>query len=336
VNVTLLIDAIVRQTTVLVAQLATSAGSRTPLAHTANQVFLDLVAELKDQGLGNKVIADMFGMALRTYQAKVQRLIESETFRGQSLLTAVLEYVMEKKTVSRAEVLHRFRQDDERVLKGALHDLVDSGLLFRSGRGDHTIYRARNSSDPSSDKGEEQDRVAQLLWVTIHRFGPLTRLEAAEHLHVEPQHLQPSLDRLVSSQRVVLLSDAPELRYRADHCVIPVGDETGWEASVFDHYQAVVTTICSKLRSGANRARAEAPIGGSTYTYDVWPGHPHYAEVADQLPRLRQQAVQLRQKVEAFNAEHMAPHESQRERFIAYVGQTVVREEVLDEGSCEQ
>ena len=42
--------------------LATAAGSRAPLAHTANQVFMDLVSELKDQGLGNKVIADMFRM----------------------------------------------------------------------------------------------------------------------------------------------------------------------------------------------------------------------------------------------------------------------------------
>ncbi|MBN1607175.1 MAG: hypothetical protein JW940_11120 [Polyangiaceae bacterium] len=38
-----LMDAIVGQTTVLVAQLATAGGGRPQLAHTANQVFLDLV-----------------------------------------------------------------------------------------------------------------------------------------------------------------------------------------------------------------------------------------------------------------------------------------------------
>jgi hypothetical protein len=64
-NATLLIDAIVRQTTVLIATLATAAGHRAPLARVADQVFSDLVGELKEQGLGNKVIADMFGMALR-------------------------------------------------------------------------------------------------------------------------------------------------------------------------------------------------------------------------------------------------------------------------------
>ena len=72
-NVNLLIDNIVRQTTVLVAQLATAAGGRAPLAHVAGQVFVELVRELKAQGLGNKVIADMFGLTLRTYHDRVRR-----------------------------------------------------------------------------------------------------------------------------------------------------------------------------------------------------------------------------------------------------------------------
>jgi hypothetical protein len=42
-NVNVLIDSIVRQTTVLIAQLATTAGVRAPLAHLADQVFVELV-----------------------------------------------------------------------------------------------------------------------------------------------------------------------------------------------------------------------------------------------------------------------------------------------------
>ena len=41
-NVQILIDSIVRQTTVLIAELATSGGMRAPLAGIANQVFLEL------------------------------------------------------------------------------------------------------------------------------------------------------------------------------------------------------------------------------------------------------------------------------------------------------
>src|SRR6185295_15855984 len=129
----MLIDAIVRQTMVLIAQLATAGGGRAQLSHTANQVFLDLVAALKEQGLGNKVIADMFGMALRTYQTKVQRLSESRTDRGRSLWEVLFAFVQEKgkeRAVPRAVILQRFRHDDALVVSGVLRDLVDSGLLY--------------------------------------------------------------------------------------------------------------------------------------------------------------------------------------------------------------
>ena len=81
-NVNVLIDSIVRQVTVLIAQLATSGGVRAPLAHVANQVFLDLANELESQGVSRKVSADMFGMALRAYIRKVRRLSESESYQG--------------------------------------------------------------------------------------------------------------------------------------------------------------------------------------------------------------------------------------------------------------
>ena len=61
-NVSVVIDAVIRQTTVLIAQLATTGGIRSPLSRLANQVFLNLVGELESQGVGRKVIADMFGL----------------------------------------------------------------------------------------------------------------------------------------------------------------------------------------------------------------------------------------------------------------------------------
>ena len=69
-----LIQAIVRQTTVLIAQLATSGGWRAPLAQVANQVFQDLATELERQGVSRKVSADMFGMGLRSYQRRIRRI----------------------------------------------------------------------------------------------------------------------------------------------------------------------------------------------------------------------------------------------------------------------
>ena len=43
----LLIDAIVQQTTVLIAQLSTAAGIRAPLARLADQVFLDRIVRAR-------------------------------------------------------------------------------------------------------------------------------------------------------------------------------------------------------------------------------------------------------------------------------------------------
>src|SRR6187399_3337619 len=111
-DVGMLIDAIVRQTTVLIAQLATAGGNRAQLAHTANKVFVDLVAALREQGLGSKVISDMFGMALRTYHQRVQRLGESRTERGRTLWEAVFDYVSEHGPITRTDVLVRFSRDD--------------------------------------------------------------------------------------------------------------------------------------------------------------------------------------------------------------------------------
>src|SRR5690348_10170172 len=130
----------VRQTTVLIAQLATTAGARAPLAHTANRVFLDLVSELKQQGLNSKIISDMFGLTLRAYHAKVARLSESGTERGRSLWEALLAFVQERGAVSRLDILARFSGDEEMVVRGVLRDLVETGLLFRSGRGDWTTF----------------------------------------------------------------------------------------------------------------------------------------------------------------------------------------------------
>ncbi len=80
-----------QQTTLLIAQLSTAAGIRAPLARLADQVFLELSRELEAQGVTRKIAADMFGLALRSYQKKIQRLSENATRREQTLWEVVLE-----------------------------------------------------------------------------------------------------------------------------------------------------------------------------------------------------------------------------------------------------
>ena len=157
-NVNLLIDAIVRQTTVLVAQLATSAWSGAQLADTANQVFLDLASELADGGLGNEGLADGLGLGLRTYHDKVARLTES-TEPGRSLWEALLAHVQERGSVSWAQLRGHFRNDEEATARRILEALVDRGMLFRAGRGDLTTYRAVTAEDDALARLVRERRV---------------------------------------------------------------------------------------------------------------------------------------------------------------------------------
>jgi hypothetical protein len=330
-DVTVLIDAIFRQTTVLIAQLATSAGSRAQLAHTANQVFVDLVRELKEQGLGNKVIADMFGMALRTYHAKVRRLGESSTFRGRSLWATVLEYLQDRETVLQTEVLHRFRHDDEASVRGVLNDLVDSGMVFKTGTGVRKTYRAAEPEEYERIERDSGDGPANLVWVAVNRFGPATEQALLEIVPLEPSRLSAALELLVKDGRVARVEHDGEARYTSDLCVIPFESPAGWEAAVFDHYQAMVTAICAKLRRGP-QASATEDIGGSTFGFVIWEGHEHEQEVRGLLASLRRQAAELRTKVSDYNARHKKPPDAEV-RVITYVGQTVVETDAAGEES---
>ena len=322
-NVTALIDAIVRQNTVLLAQLATTAGLRAPLAHLANQVFLDLVKELKSQGLGNKVIADMFGLALRTYHDRLRRLAESQTDGGQSLWEALNQYIQGRGTVLRADVLKRFHYDDEATVRGVLKDLVASGLVFQSGRGDGTTYRAASDEDVAlATKSSQGEGLANLVWVAVNRFGPTTHAELEHVLALDAEPLQTALDSLLADGRVSALEQDGQRRYRCQNCVIPLGAASGWEAAVFDHYQAMVTALCTKLRRGGAPSSGRDWVGGSTYGFDVWLGHPHRDEVLGTLGRLRETLSELRAKVETYNADHPPPEAA--ERVISYLGQTVL------------
>lgn len=326
-NTTLLIDAIVRQTTVLVAQLATTSGNRATLAGTANQVFMSLVTELKRQGLGNKVIADMFGLALRTYHNRIQRLTESRSFAGQSVWEAVLDYARESGPVTRAQVLARFARDEPAQVRAVLSDLVGSELLMRTGRGDSTTFRYATGADRvPGEQASDLERVAQLLWVAIHRYGPVTKASLAEIVPASEAEICAALEALVGDGRVQAASAEPTA-FTAPHYLIPVGSAVGFEAAVFDHFQAMVTALCIKLRGIKLKDQKDDWVGGSTYCYDVWPSHPLHDEVAGFLRAVRQQAVALRQRVDQHNATSPRPTQQPQRRFTTYVGQGLISDE---------
>jgi hypothetical protein len=320
-TVELLIQAIVRQTTILIAQLATAGGTRAPLASVAHQVFLDLVRELERQGVSRKVSADMFGLGLRTYQRKIQRFTESATDKGRSLWVAVLDHIGTRESVTRAELLVYFAGDDDSQVRAVLHDLCESGLVTISGTGSGITYRVTPEEELARLRQMQQNEgLDELLWALVYREGPLTFADLSRQ-PIDASELRSALGRLVDGGRVVL---GPDGFYSAKTLFVPLGSAVGWEAAVFDHFKALVNTVTGRLGIDRSSATLADRIGGSTYTLDVWPGHPHAEEAYETLRGLRHQLGELREKVERYNVDHPMPEDYTQ--VLLYVGQCLIKQ----------
>jgi hypothetical protein len=319
-----LIDAIVQQTTVLIAQLSTAAGVRSPLAHVADQVFLSLTQEIERQGVSRKVVADMFGLALRTYQRKVQRLEESASTTGRTLWEAVLEHVAAQGPARREDILERFRNDEEMAVIAVLTDLVSTGLLYSSGRGEGAIYGVTSETDRSAlSNAEAVDALAVLLWGTVFRQPGLSTLELLQTTRASPQEARAAVELLVADGRVTREGRSDDAPLRSSSFVISLGDPEGWEAAVFDHFRAVANGIAMKVAQRGRGGAQDSVIGGSTLHFGIHPGHPHEAEVLGTLERVRGELGSLYAKVSAHNkANQVFAEDATRVTF--YFGQSVL------------
>jgi hypothetical protein len=322
-NAHILIDAVVQQTVVFIAQLATAGGVRAPLARVADRIFLDLSTELNQQGVSKKVIADMFGMALRTYHRKVQAVRQSQTEKGRSVWDAVFEHIREHEPVTGADIHDRFHHDDIEVVSGVLNDLVNSALVYRAGRGDTALYRAAAESDLANVRQPGTDAWDWLVWLTVYRIGPTTQTEIERYARVPSDACTAALERLEADGRVVVNTDGAQPTYTSERIEVPLGQTCGWEAAVLDHFQALVTAVTIKL-SGAATEEDAPVVGGSTWSLDVGPGHPLREEARETLARVRREVEALRNRIDAHNA---TTHGSEpRERVVFYAGQYVQRQ----------
>ena len=313
----LLIDAIVRQTTVLIAQLSTSAGIRAPLAHVADQVFLDLASEIEAQGVARKVAADMFGLALRSYQKKVQRLTESATVRDRTLWEAVLAYLAEHGSVSREQLFTRFRRDPEQDVAAVLVDLVNQGLVYSTGKGKTAVYGASSELDRGRvAEHARAETVTSMVWLALYRRAS-TRAELGASLPFSPGLVDDAVESLVAEGRV--RRDGAVLS--AESFVVPVGAEQGWEAAVFDHYSAVASAIAAKVRRGP-RSDAKDVVGGATLTFELAPGHPNLEEVYGILARVRRDVNDIWARVMQYNDQHPLD-DAHKIKVTVYFGQNV-------------
>ncbi len=318
-QIRLLIDDIVRQTTLLIGHLSTAAGLREPLSHIADQVFLELSRELDAQGVRLKVAADMFGMTLRSYQLKVRRLSEQCDRRGASLWCAIHDRLKEA-TASRDELIHRFGRHDPKKVAATLCDMVESGVAYSSGRGPKAVYgviAARGSeASRAADQGE---MLKERLWYLVASGSPRSELAARLQLD-DVAAVDRAVDELIEEGHLELAASGALAARRFE---VAVGAARGWETAVGDHFRAVATAVVAKVaRRGSER---DDRIGGATLTFRVHPDHPDADEVYRLLATTRERADALWRRVALHNEQYPPPAASQRVTF--YFGQNVVGDE---------
>jgi hypothetical protein len=277
--------------------------------------------------VSKKIAADMFGLALRSYQLKVQRLQESASETGVTLWSAVKAFIDQRGAVNRSEVLARFARDDEANVRGVLADLVESGLCSRTGRADASIYRTTPQSDLSSlAQADSREAQSALVWLLVCRDGPLSREAIANGTGLAPAAVDQALAELCADSRVQSQETEHGELLSAERCLIPIGSAAGWEAAILDHHQAVLNAIAAKVSAGTHSSSAEDETGGTTLSFELWPGHPEELAVRGLLAELRARATGLWERVSAHNAQ--AKHgESGRYNVAFYIGQHVRRED---------
>lgn len=307
----LLIDGIARQTTVLLAQLSTNSGARAPLSRLADQVFLNLAQEIEAQGISKAVVADMFGLALRSYQKKTRRLEQSATESSRTLWEGVYDYVREEDR-ERHRIIERFRWDGEREVGAVLSDLVASGLIYVTGNGPRTVYGV--TSDKTRQHVQDtidQEALANVIWLKVFHGEATSVAELERQLGVDPARVVAALEELAITDRV----RETDGKLAANNVVIRVGAD-GKEAAMLDHFQAVAKVIAKR----AAATTADPSEGGATFLFSIFRGHPFEKEVTALFQEHRAAVAELWGKVSDYNRS-IDLKKSQGDQVTFYLGQ---------------
>jgi choline dehydrogenase-like flavoprotein len=213
-----------------------------------------------------------------------------------------------------------FSSDDREVVAGVLNDLVNTGIAYRAGRGGGAVYRTARAADFRAADGDERDAANDyLVWQAVYRGRPATLEQICAGTGLSEGSVEAACARLLDEGRIQLVVGSAD-SYTSERLDVPVGQAIGWEAAVFDHFQALVSAVSAKLSAGDGRAEHRDVTGGATYTLDLWPGHPLEAEAKGTLGRTRQALEDLRARIDQVN--QASPH-PKSEQVVFYLGQYV-------------
>ncbi len=165
-----------------------------------------------------------------------------------------------------------------------------------------------------------------MVWHHVFASGPRSAQEVSVALAISLEDAQSAIAWLVREGR---LGASDGDKYRALNFALGLDGVQGWEAAVFDHFSAMAQAIGRKVKLG--RADGNDTIGGSTYTFNVYPGHPNYHRVLALLEHTRQEVRSLWQDTCDYNTAHTNPGGAKvKVRF--YFGQDVANTQDSGEG----
>jgi hypothetical protein len=145
-----------------------------------------------------------------------------------------------------------------------------------------------------------------------------------------------ALDRLLATARLTREGKGDDAKLNSSSFVIPENAAQGWEAAVFDHYQAVARAIAQKTRVRSSALPPPDQVGGATLHFGVFPGHPYEQRVLGLLRRFRDEMNVFWKEVASYNEENGIT-EDMSTRVTFYFGQHVVplAERCDGVGACE-
>ena len=190
------------------------------------------------------------------------------------------------------------------------------------------MYRVATREELSSVRRNAAGSAEAYVWSFLYREGAADAARLAAACGMSASELSPVLDALVASGRVTKQDTPDGPLYRSSELVLGLDDPAGWEASVLDHFTALVKTIVAKLGRDQKASLADE-IGGSTYHFVLWRGHPLEDEMLGELRRFQERMSALRKRVDELAAGGQMA--GKRLRVDAYHGQCVVEEDEGDD-----
>jgi hypothetical protein len=201
---------------------------------------------------------------------------------------------------------------------------------MRSGRGDETSYRVATPEElvdiGSAQASESSESIAALVWLQVFREGPIERTVLSQLIPLEDALIDEALATLTKDGRIRGEIRAGGTFYSAEECLIPLGESAGWEAAVLDHHRTVLNAIAAKIASGSRSSAKQDEVGGTTLSFDLWPGHPYEPTVRKLLETTRSEVIPLWEEVERYNKVKQVKGAYQ---VHYYCGQYVLEEEDL-------